>query len=117
MTTKSKTLSPKAAPKAAPVVALPTPKAPVAYCGFKSEELPRHIQAGPGTLRVLAQAVLVVGRPYRMGANHTHAWGEKALQMAAKGTTGAALAQAGVPAHMVGYMVRRGYLLAKPAKA
>jgi hypothetical protein len=61
----------------------------------------------------MAQAVLVVGRPYRMGANHTAQWGAKALALAAKGTTGQALATAGVPAHMVSYMVRRGYLLAK----
>lgn len=96
---KGKAAPSKAAkPAAAPVPAVPAPAvAPVALRGG-----------------VLLQSVTLSGKPYRVAAAHNKAWWDTTQKAIAAGGGKAAVAditKAGVPAIMVGYLYRRGYLL------
>lgn len=112
---KAKVTKAPAAPQVAPAAPLPV----VMHGGFPTDKLPKHLAVRgekTGALRgTMAQAVLVIGKEYKMRTDHTQTWAHVALKMAAGkgGTTGAALCAAGVPAHMVSYMVRREWLAAK----
>lgn len=76
-------------------------------------------QAAPAPAPALAlrgglvvAAVALTGRPYRVTAPHNISWWQTVTQAIAQGQGQASvqtLVAAGVPATMVGYLVRRGY--------
>ena len=84
-------------PKAAKSVVAPVaPVAPVALRG------------GPAV-----QAVVLTGKPYRSAAAHNTDWWKLVTAQASTGpATVAGLLAAKVPAHFIGYTMRRGYLTA-----
>lgn len=104
-----------AKPTITPVAAPAPTVAPVAA--------PTPVVALRGGLEVAA--VAATGKPYRTAAAHNAAWWAAigAALATGNGTAGVAAlcAQApagpGVPAHFVGYCVRRGYLAAATAPA
>jgi type IV secretory pathway protease TraF len=58
-------------------------------------------------------AVRLTGKRYNVTAGHNVGWWQQCQQAAGGGTASvAALVQAGVPAIFVGYVVRRGYMVA-----
>ncbi len=99
------TLAPAA--NAAPALAVPN-AAPV----------PAPTVALRGGLAI--QAVALTGKPYRVTAAHNVAWWQQVQVAVAAGqgqATVQALVAAGVPAIMVGYLVRRGYCKAATVPA
>lgn len=93
------------APSSGPALALPAPATPAT--------LPPVTVALRGGLAIAA--VCATGKVYRVTAPHNVAWWDqvKAAMLAGGGTAQVqALVAAGVPAIMVGYLVRRGYLKA-----
>lgn len=86
-------------------VAQAAPAAPVAKAPVVA------LRGGPAV-----SAVKLTGTVYRVTAPHNVAWWELVKGEIAKGTDGvapvAAVLKTGVPATMVGYLIRRGYLAA-----
>lgn len=102
MATKQPKAAPKAAPKATKQAPAPVAPAPVAPAPTVA------LRGGPAV-----QQVALTGKPYRSAAAHNTAWWQQVQQAAAAGPAPvAALLAAGVPAHFVGYTMRRGYLVA-----
>ncbi len=99
MATKSKQVKQATKPAAAPAQA-PTP-APAAVPANK----PVALRGGPAV-----QAVALTGKPYRTAAKHNQEWW--ATISAKPQQPVATLLEAKVPAHFIGYCLRRGYLQA-----
>jgi hypothetical protein len=60
-----------------------------------------------------ALRVVVGPKPYRVACPHNNAWWAQVTGTLASGpATVQAIVQAGVPSHFVGYVVRKGYLVA-----
>lgn len=92
----AKTQAPKAAPAAAKKPAKPAKPATVALRG------------GPAV-----QRVALTGKLYRSAAAHNTDWWKQVQQACASGPAPVAtLLEAKVPAHFIGYTMRRGYLVA-----
>lgn len=104
MATKPTTQAPKAAPKAK-LTKGAAPAAPAAPATVA-------LRGGPAV-----QRVALTGKPYRSAAKHNTDWWTTVVAACQQGDeTGrddvpvAALLEAKVPAHFIGYTMRRGYL-------
>jgi hypothetical protein len=63
--------------------------------------------------KTAAMRVVMGPKPYRVACEHNNAWWATIGKALAQGpATVAQVVQAGVPSHFVGYVVRKGYLVA-----
>ena len=104
----------------------PTPTAPVAPAPVAAAPAPVEAPAAPvvqqatvavralGLRGATAVVAIAPGKPYRVQAGHCADWYKRIrAKWEEQGTTTvAAVLEAGVPSHFVGYMLRRGWAVA-----
>ena len=82
---------------------------PAAQAPAAAKPVTVALRGGPAV-----QMVQLTGKPYRTAAAHNQAWWQTIVTAGPQASV-AAILEAGVPAHFVGYAIRRGYLQAADA--